>query len=94
MAAEHQFHLSFPEWEREVFDSAKLFTVITVRGRGGRERLEFDNPRDAIAAARGKPRTVVYAVSPRGRSVVLDQACWPLWVARWRAAHEPLQRRG
>lgn len=71
------------DWEDTAFDQATLFTAVTVRGRAGRERQEFDDPLAAMEYAAERPRTAVYAVNPTGRAIVLDRALWPRWRERW-----------
>ena len=73
---EHDFTLTWDEWELTVIREAVLFTVFRFRGRGTRSRLEFGTLREAIDEATTDERALVYAVTKRERCVQVPRARW------------------
>jgi sirohydrochlorin ferrochelatase len=90
---EHNFSLKYDEWELVVFDNAISYTVMQVLGGGNRNRQEFSDLPTALNAARDAYRTCVYAVTSAGRSIVLDRAQWPKWIARYKINNGLLVKR-
>lgn len=90
---EHNFALRYDEWEVVVFDNAIYYTVVAMRGRGSRERHQFQSLPDAIKQADGDDRACVYAVTKSGRAVCLDRSKWANWLVRYRVTHGLLKRR-
>jgi hypothetical protein len=73
----------FARFERETFDAATLFTVVNGRRLEARVRREFGDLQAAIDVAKTVPQACVYAISPAGRSIVLDEKLWPEWLERY-----------
>lgn len=70
-------------FERKVFDEAQQFVVSSFRGRGETQRQECGNDLErAIQLCSADPRACIYAVSPAGRSIILDRKSWEFWKAR------------
>lgn len=88
--SEHDFRQTHAEWETSVFDNAQIFTAVTWHPthRGDRIRHEFPTFQDATQFVHQAPPLpqgrgwCVYAATPSGRSIVLDRATWPQWLAR------------
>jgi len=75
--------LGVDAWERAVFDVTQTFYVGASFGGGRRERWEFNNPIDAYKHRNDTPRSVIYAVAPNGRHIVLDGPKEAYWINRW-----------
>lgn len=76
---------AFDRFELDTFDAATVFTCGSSRGRGNRITLRFTTLQEAVEAYEKDNRSVVYAVSPAGRSIVLDGAKHAFWLARYAA---------
>jgi hypothetical protein len=77
---------TFAEFEAAVFDAATRFTTFTHWGRGWSERVDHGaDLAAAFARSDADARTVVYAVAPSGRSIVLDRAERERWLAVYNA---------
>ncbi len=87
------YTLSYDDWELAVFDDAIYFTVITIRGRGTRERAEFPNPKLAFDFEKTKPRSCVYAVTKQGRHAQIDPKNMEFYLERWKILHPPIRSR-
>jgi hypothetical protein len=60
------------QWEDEIVLAADYFSVIDYRTRGKSIREEYPSLRQAIDAAKGKAKPLVYAVHKAGRSVMIS----------------------
>lgn len=66
--------------DRQIFNAATSFTVVMMLGAGKRDREDYPTLAQAIERAKvwkGPRQPLVYAVTPQGRSCVLDRADWP-----------------
>lgn len=83
----HDFTQDRESWERSVFLEATEFTSALVGGGvGGRSVNRYGTLAEALADASSPERRdkwgrrpLVYAVTPQGRSVCLDEKDWPMW---------------
>jgi hypothetical protein len=80
-ASEHDFAVNRFEWENAIFDDADHFNAICYRERPFRV-TEFATFAEARDYASRIPCCCVYAISPGGRSCLLDREVWNLWLRR------------
>jgi hypothetical protein len=72
-------------FEREVFDTANNFSVITFEGRGTKKRVDLAGDlMTAIVKCNASFRSCIYASNAAGRHIVLDRKDYEYWIKRWR----------
>jgi hypothetical protein len=59
------------QWEALIAASATVFTHVRKIGPGRFSREEFSSEQEARGAAPGDGRSMIYAVTPEGRSVMI-----------------------
>lgn len=67
---------SVEDWEDAVFNAAGYFTVFRRMGRGETTTVEYATFCEAAVEAWHDPSALVYAVTPKGRSVCLIRSRW------------------
>lgn len=71
------------QWEREVIKIADHFTVIRNPGRSTAYRAEYKALPNAVTDARSEERSMLYAVTAQGRSVLIPAKDWDEHVTIW-----------
>ena len=65
------------EFEERTIENAAYYTTCEFLGVGKYRRRKFDELSDAIADAMQQPQRLVYAVTAKGRSIVIVRERWP-----------------
>jgi hypothetical protein len=79
---EHDFLQTRQSWEEAVFDNAAYFLTCDY-SQWPVQRQQWQGFNEAVAYARARQRTCLYAVTATERSTILDRKTWPQWQARW-----------
>ena len=85
----HDFLVPQHVWEAAVFANAIHFRVVRFIADGSStfESLQFKRWPDARRVAETEERSLIYAVTDRGRSVCLVKARWDEFTTIWRKYH-------
>ncbi len=86
----HNFAQPVQDWEASIFDQAEYLSVIFLRQRD-RVHHRFQSMRSAVSFAQSNlsEGACIYAVTPSGRSTILDREKWAEWIQRQEQTPEP-----
>lgn len=80
---ELEFPYKLEDWETKVFKDYDYFTVYRFYGLGSKDKQEFKSFPEAIEAAKGDRKALVYVISKAGRSVVCVKNRWDEYMNIW-----------
>lgn len=73
------------QWEAEIFDDAKYFTVMRKTGPGTFNRLQFNDLLDALRNAFYDLNTMVYVVASDDTTFLMPRTEWLTYTRKWKA---------
>lgn len=73
------------QWESEIFDDAKYFTVMRKTGPGAFNRLQFDDLLDALRNAFYDLNAMVYVVASDDATFLMPRTEWLAYTRKWKA---------